>query len=662
MMFQDFALFPHMTVAKQVGFGLEMLKKPKAEIAKRVQEVLKAFEIAVLADRKPGSLSGGQRQRVALARAMITEPRILLLDEPIGALDYSLRETVMLELKLLQQRTGISFIWVTHDQNEAFSLGDLVVVMNHAKIEQQGTAEEILQRPATAFVASFVQGNNVFRGRVTGTSPDVLQVETSAGRFYVPRPLGSRADAGRSGVLLGARRAGHRFTVGAAGQPADGALHRRGIFRRRAPPRLRALRRRGAEVRPVRRPCRAHRAGPDRAARLAGRGDRPAHRGAGMSTIRVRSPASYWLAVPAAAWMLGVVVVPIVLLVWVSFWGGRTFSPASPLTFDNYARFFANQTYIKLAGTTVLHTVTLMAVTGVLGYCIAYFLVMKVKSPGWRLALFMAFIIPFWTSTLIRAIAWVPFLGVNGVINQLLMSIGATRSPIEAFLYSHTGITMAQVSLYTMMAAGPVVYMLSSIAPQLREAAMTLKATPFTVFRRVTFPLTLPGVVIGQVLVFLNVMSDFATVATIGGNKHALLSNLVLLFYESSQIRAASVVAVLLMICMLVGVVIALARRRRAAAGSGAMIGWKGRSSLTAWVLGTLTVIFLAYQWLPIFTLGLLSFSGPTGGTTFPMNGTSFHWYQELWRASVMNDFKPPLAALGRCSPRPARPPPSCCR
>jgi putative spermidine/putrescine transport system permease protein len=262
--------------------------------------------------------------------------------------------------------------------------------------------------------------------------------------------------------------------------------------------------------------------------------------------------------VPAAVWMLSVVVVPIVLLVWVSFWGGRTFSPASPLTFDNYARFFANQTYIKLAGTTVLHTMTLMAVTGVLGYCIAYFLVMKVKSSGWRLALFMAFIIPFWTSTLIRAIAWVPFLGVNGVINQLLMSVGATHSPIEAFLYSHTGITMAQVSLYTMMAAGPVVYMLSSIAPQLREAAMTLKATPFTVFRRVTFPLTLPGVVIGQVLVFLNVMSDFATVATIGGNKHALLSNLVLLFYESSQIRAASVVAVLLMICMLVGVVIAL--------------------------------------------------------------------------------------------------------
>ncbi len=189
MMFQDFALFPHMTVAKQVGFGLEMLKRPRAEIAARVSQILTSFEIASLADRKPASLSGGQRQRVALARAMVTEPRILLLDEPIGALDYSLRETVMLELKLLQQRTGISFIWVTHDQNEAFSLGDLVVVMNHARIEQQGPPEEILQCPATAFVAGFVQGNNVFRGRVSEILAGTLRVATPVGTFLVPRPL-----------------------------------------------------------------------------------------------------------------------------------------------------------------------------------------------------------------------------------------------------------------------------------------------------------------------------------------------------------------------------------------------------------------------------------------------------------------------------------------
>jgi len=191
MMFQDFALFPHMSVAKQVGFGLEMLKKPRADIAKRVAEVLAAFEITALAERRPAQLSGGQKQRVALARAMITEPRILLLDEPIGALDYSLRETVMLELKALQQRSGISFIWVTHDQNEAFSLGDHVVVMNHARIEQQGPPDEVLSRPATAFVAGFIQGNNVLRGVAGAAAEGVLPVETADGRFLVP--LGGRA-------------------------------------------------------------------------------------------------------------------------------------------------------------------------------------------------------------------------------------------------------------------------------------------------------------------------------------------------------------------------------------------------------------------------------------------------------------------------------------
>ncbi|RVT92270.1 ABC transporter ATP-binding protein [Rhodovarius crocodyli] len=186
MMFQDFALFPHMSVAKQVGFGLEMQKKPRAEITRRVAEVLGAFEIAHLADRRPSQLSGGQKQRVALARAMITEPRILLLDEPIGALDYSLRETVMLELKALQKRSGISFIWVTHDQNEAFSLGDQVVVMNHARIEQQGRPEEVLSRPRTAFVAGFIQGNNILRGQAQGARDGLLDIRTEDGSFAVP--------------------------------------------------------------------------------------------------------------------------------------------------------------------------------------------------------------------------------------------------------------------------------------------------------------------------------------------------------------------------------------------------------------------------------------------------------------------------------------------
>ena len=363
-----------------------------------------------------------------------------------------------------------------------------------------------------------------------------------------------------------------------------------------------------------------------------------------MSTIRVRSAASYWLAVPAAAWMLGVVVVPIVLLGWVSLWGGRSFSPASPLTFDNYAKFFANKTYSSSRCTTVTHTVTLMAVTGVVGYAIAYFLTMKVKQsglaagavPGLRRAVLDLDPDPRHRLGAVPRRQRRDQPGADVHRRDALADRGV---PLFAL-----GISMAQVSLYTMMAAGPVIYMLNSIAPQLREAAMTLKAPPFIVFWRIVFPLTLPGVVIGQVLVFLNVMADFATVATVGGNKHAMLPNLVLLFYEGSQHRAASVVAVLLMACMLIGVIAAMKRGRYPPPRSRAMkLDWKLRSNITGWVLGTLTVIFLAYQWLPILTLGLLSFAGPTGGTTFPMNGASFHWYEELWKATVMNDFKPPL-------------------
>ena len=277
-----------------------------------------------------------------------------------------------------------------------------------------------------------------------------------------------------------------------------------------------------------------------------------------MSTIRARSPAAYWLALPATLWMMAAVVVPVGMIVWVSFWGGRAFSPDSPLTLDNYNRFFANRTYLGLVLETLRHTATMMVICGVLGYAIAYFLVVKVRSARWRTVLFLAFVIPFWTSALIRAIAWVPFLGVNGVINQMLLATGLAEKPVEVFLYSRTGISMAQISLYTLMASGPVVYMLAQIPPALREAAMTLKAAPVTVFRRVIFPLTLPGVVIGQVLVFLNVMADFATVQTIGGNKIALLPNLVINFYEGAQHRAAAVVAVLLMLCMLAGVAAAL--------------------------------------------------------------------------------------------------------
>jgi putative spermidine/putrescine transport system permease protein len=277
-----------------------------------------------------------------------------------------------------------------------------------------------------------------------------------------------------------------------------------------------------------------------------------------MSTLRERSPVSYALAMPAALWMLGALVVPTLFIVWVSFWASRSFSLGSPLALINYAKFFQRPAYVKVLLDTFQQTLILMLITLVLGYCIAYYVVVQVRRPTLQLGLFLVLVIPFWTSALIRTIAWIPFLGVTGVINQALLFLGLVDQPVGAFLYSRTGITLAQVSFYALLATGPVVYVLRNIPVSLREAAQCLGATPARVFWRITVPLTLPGVIIGQILVFLNVMADFATASAIGGNKHAYLGNIVVLLYDSGQLPFASVIAVLLMLCMLGGVAVLL--------------------------------------------------------------------------------------------------------
>jgi putative spermidine/putrescine transport system ATP-binding protein len=159
--FQDYALFPHMSVSRNVEYGLRVKKVPKAQRATRVQEALASVRLEALAERKPHQLSGGQRQRVALARALVNRPKVLLLDEPLGALDLKLREQMQVELKELQREVGITFVFVTHDQSEALSMSDRVAVFNDGRIEQVGSAREVYEHPATEFVAGFVGTANL---------------------------------------------------------------------------------------------------------------------------------------------------------------------------------------------------------------------------------------------------------------------------------------------------------------------------------------------------------------------------------------------------------------------------------------------------------------------------------------------------------------------
>ncbi len=201
MVFQNYALFPHMTVAENVAFPLQMRKAAKAEIAKRVKWALDIVELGGYEERLPRQLSGGQQQRVAFARAIVFDPRILLLDEPFGALDRKLREQIQLEVRRLQQQLKLTSLFVTHDQEEALILSDRIAVMNGGRIEQLGSPHEIYEKPANRFVADFIGISNLFSARVEGRDNDTVAVRTEDGKLFLVESE-SKPNAGANAVVL----------------------------------------------------------------------------------------------------------------------------------------------------------------------------------------------------------------------------------------------------------------------------------------------------------------------------------------------------------------------------------------------------------------------------------------------------------------------------
>ena len=201
--FQNYALFPHMNVADNIGYGLKLKKTPKAEISRRVKEMLELVQLSGFEKRKPSELSGGQRQRVAIARALVNNPEVLLLDEPLGALDLQLRRAMQHELKRLQKKLGITFIYITHDQEEAINMSDTIAVMNHGRFEQIGTPDEIYNHPKTSYVATIVGNANILTGVVenigteeTGDISKLITVRTDAGKVKVSMNTTATSDKG----------------------------------------------------------------------------------------------------------------------------------------------------------------------------------------------------------------------------------------------------------------------------------------------------------------------------------------------------------------------------------------------------------------------------------------------------------------------------------
>ena len=201
--FQNYALFPHMNVAENIGYGLKLKKVPKSEIKKKVSQMLELVQLEGYERRKPSELSGGQKQRVAIARALVNNPKVLLLDEPLGALDLQLRRAMQIELKHLQKKLGITFIYITHDQEEAINMSDRIAVMKDGRIEQIGTPDEIYNQPKTSYVATFVGNANILHGEVESIQGQNVVVKIGNDRVNLNLDLktGQQEPEKESGIL-----------------------------------------------------------------------------------------------------------------------------------------------------------------------------------------------------------------------------------------------------------------------------------------------------------------------------------------------------------------------------------------------------------------------------------------------------------------------------
>jgi spermidine/putrescine transport system ATP-binding protein len=200
--FQSYALFPHLNVFENVAFGLREERRPREEIARRVRDIIELVRLTGRETAKPGQLSGGQQQRVALARALVKHPAVLLLDEPLGALDLKLRKELQTELKDTQRRVGITFVYVTHDQEEAFSMSDRVAVMNEGVLEQVGAPEEVYRRPASLFTAQFVGLANTFAGRIGTGDEGIYRVGLDGGQVVSAQGPDGLAEGAAASVIV----------------------------------------------------------------------------------------------------------------------------------------------------------------------------------------------------------------------------------------------------------------------------------------------------------------------------------------------------------------------------------------------------------------------------------------------------------------------------
>ena len=279
-----------------------------------------------------------------------------------------------------------------------------------------------------------------------------------------------------------------------------------------------------------------------------------------------------WLIAPSVAWLLLFLVIPLASIILFSFWTADMGKLSTSFSLENYANFFYNEgffdpqadrflsasVYTKTLWSTFRFTIEVMVLCLILGYPIAYFLAMRVATFKWQMALFLVCMVPFWTSYLIRAVAWIPMLGRRGLLNKMLVNLGIVDKPVDFLLYSEFGYTMALSQLYVVLSVGPIFFSLAKIDQEILEAARDMGATAFQIFREIILPLSLPGVAIGMIFIFVMLMGEFATAVVVYGGKTSTVGTVILNYYAVANYPFAAVNAIMLMLAMMIGVVIIL--------------------------------------------------------------------------------------------------------
>ncbi len=279
-----------------------------------------------------------------------------------------------------------------------------------------------------------------------------------------------------------------------------------------------------------------------------------------------------WLIAPATLWLIVFLVVPLVSIIVFSFWKSTPHGMIPELSFKSYFEYFFTEgffepgsdrfllpsIFIRTLGSTIYFTLVVMLLCLIVGYPIAYFLAMQVQAFKWQLALFLLCMVPFWTSYLIRAVAWLPMLGRRGLINQALVGMGIVDKPVSFLFYSEFGYTMALVQIYVVLCIGPIFFSLAKIDKAIIEAAIDMGATPFQIFREIIGPLSLPGVAIGMIFIFVMIMGEFATAVVVYGGKTSTTGTVILNYYGIANYPFAAVNALMLMVAMVIGIIVIL--------------------------------------------------------------------------------------------------------